>query len=256
MKLYSRIIGKGDPVIILHGLFGTSDNWYSIGKQLAEYYKCYLLDLRNHGRSDHSPELNYDDMVEDLYEFLTDFELRTVSIIGHSMGGMTAMKFAVEYPHRVNKLVIVDIAPKSYPALHQNILSGLKAIPVNTITSRQEADKILAGFIDNLPIRRFLLKSLQRTDKNEYKWRFNLDAIAGHTEDIGRGIRKEFVYKQPSLFIRGERSSYLTAEDIPLIKERFPNSIIESIKDGTHWLHAEKPKELMKILKSFLMTKK
>ena len=122
MKLYSHQLGKGDPLIILHGLFGMSDNWLTIGKQLSNLYHCYILDMRNHGRSPKSTDLNYDDMAEDVYEFLTDFGLRTVSFIGHSMGGMVAMKFALEYSHRTDKLVIVDIAPKSYPALHQNIL--------------------------------------------------------------------------------------------------------------------------------------
>ena len=133
MKLYCRQMGDGDPVVILHGLFGMSDNWLTIAKQLSTVHHCYILDMRNHGRSPKSPDLNYDDMVEDVYEFLTDFGLRTVSFIGHSMGGMVAMKFAFEYSHRIDKLVIVDIAPRSYPALHQNILEGLKSIPIDKI---------------------------------------------------------------------------------------------------------------------------
>lgn len=252
MKLYSRILGQGDPVIIMHGLFGTSDNWLTIGKQLSKTHKCYLLDLRNHGRSPHSAELNYDDMVEDLYEFLTDFGLRTVSIIGHSMGGMTAMKFAFEYPHRVNKLAIVDIAPKPYPALHQEILGGLKAIPVMTLSSRKEADTILTQYIPSIRIRQFLLKSLYRTKKGTYAWRINLEAISGHAADIGRGITEESIYDQPTLFVRGEESNYITDEDIPGIKKRFPHSRIETIQGGTHWLHAEKPDELIQRLLSFL----
>jgi pimeloyl-ACP methyl ester carboxylesterase len=252
MKLFSQILGKGDPVIIMHGLFGTSDNWLTIGKRLSEHHKCYLLDLRNHGRSPHSPELNYNDMVEDLYEFLTDFELRTVSVIGHSMGGITAMKFALEYPHRMNKLVVVDIAPKSYPVLHQDILKGLNAIPVSTINTRKEADLILADYVHSIRIRQFLLKSLYRTEKGNYAWRINLDAIAGHAADIGRGITKENIYDQPALFIRGEKSTYLTTDDIPAIKAQFTNSDVETIPDGTHWLHAEKPEKLIQILESFL----
>ena len=191
-------------------------------------------------------------MVEDLYEFFTDFELRTVSVIGHSMGGMTAMKFALEYPHRMNKLVVVDIAPKSYPVLHQDILKGLKSIPVSTINTRKEADLILADFVPSIRIRQFLLKSLYRTEKGNYTWRINLDAIAGHAADIGRGITSQSVYDQPTLFIRGEKSTYLTMDDIPAIKTQFTNSNVVTIQDGTHWLHAEKPEKLIQILESFL----
>ncbi len=162
------------------------------------------------------------------------------------------MKFAFEYPHRVNKLIVVDIAPKSYPALHQDILSGLSAIPVETISSRKEADSILAEFISSTRIRQFLLKSLYRTEKGHYTWRINLDAIAGHAADIGRGVSTEKVYDQPTLFIRGELSTYLTTSDIPEIKKRFPKARIETIHEGTHWLHAEKPDELVKIIRTFL----
>ena len=252
MKLYSRILGEGEPVIIMHGLFGASDNWLSIGKELAPHYKCFLLDLRNHGRSPHSPELNYDDMSEDLYEFLTDFGLRTVSLIGHSMGGMTAMTFALEYPHRVKKLVIVDIAPKSYPAMHKEILTGLRAIPVSNLHSRKDADRILAAYVPSLRIRQFLLKSLTRTEKGTYRWRINLEAITGHVREIGQGISGDSSCENPALFIRGEKSNFITNEDVPLIKKKFPNSRIETITGGTHWLHAEKPDELVRLLRSFL----
>jgi len=252
MKLYSKIMGEGDPVIIMHGLFGASDNWLSIGKQLAASHKCYLPDLRNHGRSPHSADLTYDDMSEDLYEFLTDFSLRKVSLIGHSMGGMTAMQFAFEYPHRLNKLVIIDIAPKSYPAMHEEILAGLKAIPLGKLSSRKDADVILAGYVPSRRIRQFLLKSLQRTNKGAYTWRINLEAIAGHAADIGKGITGKAIYDQPALFIRGDKSNFILDEDIPLIKSKFPNSKIETIPGGTHWLHAEKPDELVRILQSFL----
>jgi len=252
MKLYSRILGAGDPVIILHGLFGASDNWLTIGKELAQSYKCFLLDLRNHGRSPHSPGLNYDDMSEDLYEFLTDFNLRTVFAIGHSMGGMTAMKFALEYPHRVAKLVVVDIAPRPYPPMHSEILAGLMAIPVASLHTRKEADRILAAYVPSFRIRQFLLKSLQRTDKGRYEWRINLDAIAGHLKDIGSGISGDNIYEKPALFIRGEKSDFITDEDLPLIKKKFPQSKVVTVAGGTHWLHAEKTDELVRILREFL----
>ena len=252
MKLHSRILGQGDPLIIMHGLFGASDNWLSIGKQLAANHTCYLLDLRNHGRSPHTQDLDYDDMSEDLYEFLTDFGLRRISLIGHSMGGMTAMNFALEYPHRVDKLIVVDIAPKSYPAMHQEILAGLRAIPLATLKSRKEADEILAAYVPSLRIRQFLLKSLYRTEKNTYAWRFHLPAISGHANDIGRGISGRFVFENPTLFIRGGFSTFILDEDKKEIRKLFPQAKILTIPEATHWIHAEKPEEFIDIVTDFL----
>jgi pimeloyl-ACP methyl ester carboxylesterase len=252
MKLYSHQLGKGEPLIILHGLFGMSDNWLTIGKQLSISYHCYILDMRNHGRSPKSADLNYDDMVEDVYEFLTDFGLRTVSFIGHSMGGMVAMKFALEYPHRIDKLVIVDIAPKSYPALHQNILNGLKAIPIDTINSRQEADRVLEEYVPSGKTRQFLLKNLYRQRDNSYSWRANLDAIYNHISDIGRGISTNQVFEKPTLFIRGEKSDYILEEDKTPIMSMFPKATIIDIKDASHWVHAEKPEEFLEAVEAYL----
>ena len=252
MKLYCRQIGEGHPVVILHGLFGMSDNWLTIAKQLSKSHHCYILDMRNHGRSPKSPDLNYDDMVEDVYEFLTDFDLRTVSIIGHSMGGMVAMKFAFEYSHRIEKLVIVDIAPKSYPALHQNILEGLKSIPIEEIKSRKEAHKSLKEYVLSKKTRQFLLKNLYRKENNTYAWRANLDAITDHALDIGRGISTNLIYEKPTLFIRGEKSEYLLPEDKSRVLELFPLAIFIEIPGASHWVHAENPDEVFAALKSFL----
>jgi esterase len=252
MKLFCRKLGEGDPLIILHGLFGISDNWLSIGKQLAPTYRCYLLDMRNHGRSPHSMELNYEDMVEDIYEFLTDFGLRTVSIIGHSMGGITAMKFALEYPHRIKKLVIVDIAPKSYPALHQNILEGLLAIPIKNLKSRAEADTILKNYVSSPKVRQFLLKNLFRQEDQSYAWRLNIDAISSHSADIGRSFSQNKTYDKPTLFIRGEKSDYILEEDTYRIKGIFPQATILTIDGATHWVHAEKPEAVLNAIRSFL----
>lgn len=252
MKLYCRQIGEGNPVVILHGLFGMSDNWTGIAKQLSKSHHCYILDLRNHGRSPHSQDLDYDDMVEDIYEFLTDFELRTVSFIGHSMGGIVAMKFAFEYPHRINKLVIIDIAPKSYPALHQDILEGLNSIPIGKIKSRQEADEILGKYISSKRIRQFLLKNIYRKNDNTYAWRVNLQAIYDHASDIGRGISTDNLYEKPTLFIRGEKSEYILPEDKNRILKLFPKVKFIEISDASHWVHAEKPDQVIEALQSFL----
>ncbi len=252
MKLYSRQLGKGEPLLILHGLFGISDNWLSIAKQLARSHHCYILDMRNHGRSPHSPDLSYDDMVEDIYEFLTDFGLRKVSLLGHSMGGMTAMNFAFEYPHRLNKLVVVDIAPKSYPVLHQDIIRGLASIPVHKIKTRREADDLLKEYVSSFKIRQFLLKNLQYQEDQTYAWRINLDAIQGHASDIGRGISGDYHFDQPTLFIRGSESNYILEEDVPRIKDLFSDVSIVTIPGASHWVHAEKPEEFIAALQTFL----
>ena len=252
MKLYCRQIGTGDPVVILHGIFGMSDNWLTIAKKLSANHHCYILDMRNHGRSPHSRDLTYDDMVEDVYEFLTDFRLRTASFIGHSMGGMVAMKFAFEYSHRIEKLVIVDIAPKSYPSLHQDILKGLKSIPIDKIKAREEASEILKKYVTSNKTRQFLLKNLYRKADNTYAWRVNLEAIVNHTSDIGLGISQNFTYEKPTLFIRGEKSDYILPEDEQQILTIFPNATIIEIPDASHWVHAEKPDEVLKVLENFL----
>jgi len=252
MKLYSRQMGKGEPLLILHGLFGISDNWLSIARQLAQSHHCYILDMRNHGRSPHSPDLNYDDMIEDIYEFLTDFRLRKVSILGHSMGGMTAMKFAFEYPHRLDKLIVVDIAPKTYPVIHQDIIRGLVSIPLNTIKSRKEADNYLKEYVPSSRIRQFLLKNLRRQEDQSYAWRINLDAIQGHASSIGQGISGDYSYDQPALFIRGGDSNYIMDEDIPRIQKIFSDVSIVTIPGASHWVHAEKPEEFITAAQTFL----
>jgi len=252
MKLYCRQIGDGKPLVILHGLFGMSDNWLSIAKEMSQSYRCFIPDQRNHGRTPKSQDLNYDDMVEDIYELLTDFDLRTVSFLGHSMGGMVAMKFAFEYSHRIEKLVIVDIAPKSYPMLHQNILTGLKSIPIDKIKSRQEANEFLKGYVKHGKTRQFLLKSLYRKEDNSYAWRINLEAIYNHASDIGRGVSVDVVYDKPTLFIRGENSDYILPEDREQIMTIFPKASIIEIPGASHWVHAEKPDEFLTALRSIL----
>ena len=252
MKLYSRQLGKGTPLLILHGLFGISDNWLSIAKRLAHSHHCYILDMRNHGLSPHSPELIYDDMVEDIYEFLTDFRLRKVSILGHSMGGMTAMKFAFEYPHRLEKLIVVDIAPKIYPVIHQDIIRGLASIPIDTIKSRKQADNYLKEYVSSSKTRQFLLKNLQRLEDQSYTWRINLKAIQKHTSGIGQGISGNYFYDQPTLFIRGGDSNYILDEDIPRIRKIFSEVSIITIPGASHWVHTEKPEEFMAAVRAFL----
>ena len=243
-------MGAGAPLIILHGLFGASDNWLSIGKRLSENYKIYLLDQRNHGNSFHSDSFTYDDLANDLLQFINSKSLKTPIIIGHSMGGKAAMKLAVKNAAMIKKLIVVDIAPKYYPVHHQHIIDALKSIDLKKIKSRSDADEALAVHFDNKVLRQFLLKNLSR-ESDDYSWKINIPAIEENLENIGEGLEKGETYDGKALFINGTLSDYVTEDDFPLIKTHFPSVIIKSISAG-HWVHAEKPEEFLKLIYEFL----
>ena len=252
MKLHFKKFGSGDPVLILHGLFGISDNWITIAKNLAKNYLVYVLDMRNHGRSPHTAAFTYSDMVEDVYEFLTDMNLRQVSMIGHSMGGKTAMSFALEYPHRLNKLVIIDISPRKYPIFHKNIIEGLLALDISSLNSRKDADVQLTEKISSRRIRQFLLKNLTRNDEGFFTWRINLPVIAENLSEIGAEIKSKSSFSNPTLFIRGGNSEYIGESDFQLIQNHFTNSEIITIPGTSHWIHSEAPEEVFKVIDAFL----
>ncbi len=236
--------------MILHGLFGTSDNWQTIAKQLAKDYWVFIVDQRDHGRSAHTDGLDYERMAGDLAEFLEQQWIYESHIIGHSMGGKTAMQFAMNYPDLVEKLVVVDIAPKAYVGGHQAIFDALFALDLNTIESRKEADAFLADRIPDFGTRQFLLKNLTRDKEGGYRWKMNLPIIYESYQAILDQVKGE-PFDKESLFIRGSRSNYIQAEDEPIIKDLFPNATLESI-DAGHWVHAEKPKDLLQSIQKFL----
>jgi esterase len=253
MKLYYRETGSGATnLIILHGLFGSSDNWMSIAKDLKEDYKIYLVDQRNHGQSPHTDEFNYKLLSEDLKDFIDQHQIQNPVVVGHSMGGKTAMNFAVHYPDNLKALVVVDIAPKDYKVHHDVILDGLLEIPVDNISSRNEADIILAKNVPELGVRQFLLKNLSRKPEGGFEWKLNLNSIASNIEIIGQGMQYDGIYDNPSLFIRGRNSNYIRDEDRDIIKELFPKSSLVTIADAGHWVHAEKPEEFVSTLRNFL----
>ncbi len=255
MDLYFREVGSGSSnLIILHGLFGSSDNWLSIAKALAEDYKIYLPDQRNHGQSPHSDAFNYKLLSEDLNKFIEDHAIENLLIIGHSMGGKTAMNFAVHYPDKLRALIVVDIAPKDYAVRHDVILDGLMAIPVNTIKSRNEADEILSEYVPELGVRQFLLKSLSRKPDNSFEWKLNLGAISENIQVIGEGMQYTGKYAGPTLFIRGRKSNYIKDNDRDNIKDLFPASTILTIEDAGHWVHAEKPEEFVNTIREFVLS--
>jgi esterase len=253
MKLFYREIGEGKPIVLIHGLFGASDNLLSVGKILAEKYKVYLIDARNHGQSPHSEDWNYSLMAEDLREFLMDHNIVNPVIIGHSMGGKTVMKFASLYEDMAEKFVVMDISPRYYSRHHDDILDGLNSIKPENIQSRQEADLKLAEKIQEPFVRQFLLKNLERTNEG-FRWKLNLPVITGKIDIIGEPLNDNVRISKPTLFIRGENSGYVREQDEELIHKLFTNSQIVTIEGCGHWLHAEKPKEFSEALLTFIET--
>lgn len=253
MKLNYKKLGEGEPLVILHGLFGMLDNWFSLGKKFAENYTVYLIDLRNHGQSPHSADWKYKVMSDDLLEFFDDHNIENANIIGHSMGGKTAMCFAGVHSERVKKLVVVDIAPRSYPLHHDTILDALLSVDLENLKSRNEADAVLSLALGETDFgtKQFLLKNLARkeNDNTKFEWKFNLPVIAKNIHEVGVETAKDST--APALFIRGDKSDYINQEDEAEIKKLYPNSEVTSVNSG-HWVHAEKPEEFYNTVIKFL----
>ncbi|MCL6258581.1 alpha/beta fold hydrolase [Aquiflexum sp. TKW24L] len=252
MKLNFRKTGTGEPLIILHGLFGSADNWFSIAKELEKDYTLYLVDQRNHGDSPHSEDWNYQVMAEDIKELMETEGIESAYLMGHSMGGKTVMAFALQFPEKVKKLIVADISPRYYPLHHQEILKGLNAIPIEEIKSRKEADDILSNYVSNMGIRQFLLKSLGRNEKGGFQWRINLKTITEKIEIVGEEIDSDNSFENPTLFMGGENSNYISDTDKVSISKLFPNSNIIHLKNAGHWLHAEQPGAVIETVRAFL----
>jgi esterase len=256
MKLFFRKTGEGQPILILHGVFGSSDNWFSISKMIAEKgFAVYALDARNHGQSPRSEEFSYDLMADDLNEFIEDNHLEKPIIIGHSMGGKTVMHFAMKYPGKFSKLIIVDIAPKFYPSHHSHIIQGLNSIDLENLKSRNEAEVQLSKFVSNVGEKQFLLKNLYRTEDGKFAWRLNIPVLSREIYQIGGDFADVHEVSERVLFIRGSESGYIFDEDIPTIKNIFPNAIIETIEGAGHWVQAEKPAEFVEVVVEFVNEK-
>lgn len=254
MKLFRHTLGEGPPLVILHGLFGISDNWMSVGKALAEKYHVIIPDLRNHGRSPHAEAFGYFPMKEDLLEMLEELDIKSFILIGHSMGGKLAMHFAVQYPEMVQKLIVVDISPRQTRVrqTHLRMLHAMNSINFNQITTRQEVEKILAGYIETEALRLFVMKNLVRIDLNRLAWRINLGAIERNIDEIMEGLPAGSGFDEPTLFIRGEESDYITGEDLPVIRMMFPHHQMVTIPEASHWVHADQPEEFIMSLQEFL----
>ena len=255
MKLNFKKIGEGNPLLIIHGLFGSSDNWGMLGKKFAEKYTVYLIDLRNHGRSPHSSTMNYEAMADDLYELIQDEKILNPSLIGHSMGGKAALFFNEKYNSVLHKLIVADIGIKPYPMHHDVIIRGLKNVNLNVISSRKEAHNALAKYVTELGIQQFLLKNLYWIEKGKLAWRMNLEVIIDNIHEILTEIKVQG-NKTETLFLRGELSNYILEEDIDQLKIAMPNSSVKTIKNVGHWLHAENPTEFYELTNIIYKIKK
>ena len=253
MILHSQILGKGNPFVILHGFLGMSDNWKTLGTRFSESgYQVHLVDQRNHGRSFHSDEFSYEIMVEDLKSYCNEHDLQDIVLLGHSMGGKTAMQFAVTYPEMVSKLIVADIAPKAYPPHHQYILKALSSLDFTKIKTRSEGEDVLSQYIDEESIRLFLLKNLYRKNKTEFGLRLNLPVLTEKIDEVGVALPENSSYKGDVLFLSGEKSGYIERMDEMLIKKHFTNPAIKTISNAGHWLHAENPEEFYDYCMEFL----
>lgn len=253
MKLHSNIIGEGKPFIILHGFLGMGDNWKTLAKQYSELgYQVHLVDQRNHGRSPHSSDFSYTLLSNDLKEYCDDHNLNEIVLLGHSMGGKTAMQFACTFPDLVKKLIIADIAPKYYAPHHQTILESLKALDFSKISSRTDAEKTVKEYINNQGTVLFLLKNLYRKEKNNFGLRINLETLTSKVDEIGKALNTNLSFNGETLFVRGENSNYILDSDLDLIKNHFPNANLKTVTKASHWLHAENPTEFFNYTKTFL----
>lgn len=254
MKLFFRHFGEGQPLIILHGIFGLSDNWVTHAKKLAGNFSVYLPDLRNHGHSPHSPTFNYHAMADDLKEFIEEHKLHNPIVAGHSMGGKVAMLFALENPEMLEKLIVIDISPVKYPDrdAHFDIISAMMSINFDAIHHREDVFEILKLSIPSERIRLFIMKNLHRKTKNSYDWRLNLNAISSNMDLVFAGIEHDGTFDKPVLFIKGGQSDYIKEAYLPGIKKLFPDYKLKTIESAGHWLHAEAPDELCNLLGEFL----
>lgn len=243
MKLFYRQFGEGEPFIILHGLFGLSDNWVSIAKVLSETYRVIIPDMRNHGQSPHSPVFNYDAMTSDIIELMDDLDLSKAIILGHSMGGKAAMQFALQNPDLTEKLIVVDMSMRRFEGrqLHTDIIQAMMSIDFQTIESRTDVSRQLATTIADERVRLFILKNLYRKTRYQLDWRLNLTDINQNIDYIFDAISSSTQYMGPALFIKGEQSDYILDTDKPNILQHFPHAIFQTVAGAGHWVQADNP---------------
>jgi pimeloyl-ACP methyl ester carboxylesterase len=252
VPLHFQSFGSGPPLLILHGLLGSLDNWVSLARRWGDSFQVFALDLRNHGRSPHAEDFNYQVMAGDVLTFLDSQQFPKAHLLGHSMGGKVAMRLALDNPERVEKLVVADMAPKSYPPWHRPIIDAMGSLRLNTFQTRGDADAALAPAIPDAPTRQFLLKNLARDEQGGFRWKVNLDSISRHYDELNAPIPAGHPFAGPALFIHGGRSEYVLESDRPAILRDFPQACFVAIPDAGHWLHADAPEAFLRAVGEFL----
>lgn len=253
MRLNYKAYGSGKPVIIMHGLFGSGDNWRTVARMMEGQYQCIVVDMRNHGRSPHDPVMNFEVMTEDVLELMDDLKLVKVSLLGHSMGGKVAMQFALLHPDMVEKMVVVDIAPKYYPPHHDAVIEAIEAVDPGSLKERSEAEEAFARFLgkDEATIQ-FLMKNLSRLPEGGFEWKANMPVIIDAYYHLMEDVQPVRPFEGPVLFVRGEKSNYILDEDFTHIKELFPHSSLVTIPGAGHWVHADAPQVFAQTILAFL----
>ena len=253
MALNFKKYGDGDEtLVILHGLFGSLDNWQSLAKQFSEYFTVYILDQRNHGKSPHFDVHTYTAMAADLKEFLDQEGIEETNLLGHSMGGKTVMQFSIQDPQYIKRMVVADIAPKFYAPHHHKEIEALESIDFSVLKDRKAVQNKLEETLSNPSVVQFFLKGLTWSKKGELEWKFNLKVLVEQNNNIGEALEGFAYFTNPTLFVRGENSNYVTEDDIDTIEEIFPMAQYRTIYDAGHWLHAENPDQFFKEVLNFL----
>ncbi len=253
--LNHRIQGEGEPLIILHGLFGSMDNLIPVARRLSEHFQVISVDLRNHGRSFHAPDMSYPLMADDVLALMDKLSITQAVLLGHSMGGKVAMQLALDHPERVGAVVVADIAPVAYPSQHTNVIRAIESYQPEQALSRKAADEQLARYIEMPEVRQLLIKSLKRNDRGEFVWRMNVTALVANYDGIRSAPNVgDRVYSGRVLFVKGERSDYLQSAHRKVIAGLFPKASLKVMAGTDHWLHAEKPDLFCGIVERFLET--
>jgi pimeloyl-ACP methyl ester carboxylesterase len=252
MQLHFKQLGHGEPLVLLHGLFGSADNWFGVAPKLAEKFHVLIPDLRNHGHSPHHAEMDYPLMAADVENFFAAQKIESAHVIGHSMGGKVAMQFALDFPARVKKLVVVDMAPRAYKRAHDHIFEALLAVDLKSFQTRAEIVIVLEPEIPSLNLRRFLLKNLGRDESGNFFWKMNLRGVAENYSRLGEVLSPQNHFEKPALFIRGGKSDYISAADELEMKRLFPAAQIQTIASANHWVHADAPEEFVRLVLDFL----
>ncbi len=252
MKLYYHTTGHGEPLVILHGLFGSGDNWYTLSNYFGDKFKVFAVDQRNHGRSPHSDQFNYKLMAEDVANLLAHEGIKSAQVLGHSMGGKTAMQLALSRQELISKLVVVDIAPKAYPPQHDAIFDALFSLKLDQYRTRSELDSDLALSIPDFAVRQLLLKNVTRDGEGRFQWKMDVKSIHRNYPNVNGAIGGERPFDKPALFIRGSKSNYITEDDKTEIMRLFPKAGFATIEGAGHWVHAEAPQKFAEAVMEFL----